>query len=77
MAFERKDMTFALFPNNRKRSDKAPDYQGSVKIDGVEYELAGWKKEGKNGKFVSGTLKPPQGAQQRQQAQEFDDDIGF
>jgi hypothetical protein len=49
---------WTLFRNERKQSDSHADYNGSINIDGVEYWLNGWIKEGKNGKFFSGTVKP-------------------
>ena len=57
---------FALFKNDRKRDDKDADYTGSVNIDGTEYWLNGWVKEGQKGKFFSGTIRPKQQAAQRQ-----------
>lgn len=46
-----------------KKSDKAPDYRANVTIDdatldaivahGGKVSIAGWLREGKNGKFVS------------------------
>jgi hypothetical protein len=56
---------FALFKNDRKRDDKDADYTGSVNIEGVEYWLNGWIKEGAKGKFFSGTVKPKQGGQRQ------------
>lgn len=56
--FEQKDGGGVLFPNNRKKSERAPDHTGEVKINGVLYELAGWQKQGKNGDFISLSIKP-------------------
>ena len=49
---------WTLFKNDRKDSDKHPDYSGTLNVDGVEYWIAGWIKEGKRGKFFSGSIKP-------------------
>lgn len=49
---------FALFKNNNKRDDRDADYTGSVNIEGREFWLNGWIKEGAKGKFFSGTVKP-------------------
>lgn len=38
-----------LFKNDRKETDKHPDYKGSINIDGTEYWLSGWKKQSKDG----------------------------
>jgi hypothetical protein len=48
---------FALFKNNNKRNDRDAEYTGTVNIDGIEYWLNGWVKEGQKGRFFSGTVK--------------------
>lgn len=48
----------ALFKNDRKESDNHPDYKGSVNVGGVEYWLSAWVKDGRNGKFMSLSVKP-------------------
>ena len=50
MAFEQKDFSGSLFRNDRKETDKHPDFTGSAKIDGVEYWVSGWTKQPKDGK---------------------------
>jgi hypothetical protein len=47
-----RDMSGALFRNKLKEKDAQPDYNGDVTIAGVKYRLAGWLKDGKNGKFM-------------------------
>ena len=50
MAFQQRDMTGALFRNEKKGSnERAPGYSGTALIDGREYRIAGWVKEGRNG----------------------------
>ena len=46
-----------LFKNDRKERDNHPDYKGSCEVDGVEYWLSAWIKEGKKGKFQSLSFK--------------------
>lgn len=46
-----------LFKNDRKEQDSHPDYKGSAQIDGVEYWLSAWIKEGQKGKFMSLSFK--------------------
>jgi hypothetical protein len=47
-----------IFKNDKKGNDKAPDYKGTINIEGKEYEIACWIKEGKNGKFFSTSQQP-------------------
>lgn len=51
---------WTLNKNDRKEKDTHPDYKGSLNVDGVDYWIDGWIKEGANGKFISGSLKPKQ-----------------
>lgn len=47
-----------LFKNDRKESDKHPDYKGNVNVDGVEFWLSAWIKDGAKGKFMSLSIQP-------------------
>lgn len=43
-----------LFKNDKKATDKHPDYKGSCEIEGQEYWLSAWVRESKSGsKFLS------------------------
>lgn len=50
----------ALFTNDRRTSDRAPNYKGSVTLeDGREYWVSGWVKNTRSGdKFLSLALQP-------------------
>lgn len=39
---EQRDNSGALFKNDKKSSEKAPDYKGPAMVDGQEYEIAAW-----------------------------------
>ena len=57
MAFEQRDNSGALFKNDKKGNEKAPDYTGNCMVDGFEYRIAAWVKEGNKGKFMSVTFQ--------------------
>ena len=47
------DMSGILFAEREKKSERAPDYTGKLTMGGTEYRLAGWKKQGSRGTFLS------------------------
>lgn len=70
------NMSGVLFPNKDKEGQQ-PDYRGECEINGKKYEIAGWKKQSKNGnpflsmKFQEPRQKPPEKKVTRDNA--FDD----
>jgi len=42
-----------LFKNDKEGNEKRPDYKGSIQIEGTEYWLSAWIRDGKKGKFMS------------------------
>lgn len=57
MSREEKDMSGVLFINDRKESDKHPDWSGKGLVNGRPVWISGWKKEGAKGKFISLAFK--------------------
>lgn len=55
---ERRDNSGVLFKNDRKEQDTHADYRGSITINGMEYWLDAWIKQGAKGKFMSLSAKP-------------------
>lgn len=49
MAFEKRNMTGALFANKHRSADNHPVMKGYVVVNGVEFELAGWSKQTRAG----------------------------
>ena len=57
---EKKDNSGALFTNNKREKETHPHYQGKATINGADYYVSSWVKEGKGGKFLSLSFKPVQ-----------------
>jgi hypothetical protein len=53
MAYVPKEGSGSLFKNTRKTTENHPDLTGSISLNGKEFWLSAWKKEGKNGPFYS------------------------
>lgn len=51
--------TGALFKNDKKQSERHPDYRGSANVNGVEYWMSAWIKKSKSGQtFMSFSYTP-------------------
>lgn len=56
--FERKNGTGNLFLNENKKTDKHPDMTGTLlSLDGIEYYISAWTREGKKGKYLSISIR--------------------
>lgn len=58
MAYEKKDMSGTLFKNDKREKDSHPNATGTAIINGVEYWVSAWTKDGQKGKFQSLSFKP-------------------
>lgn len=58
MERQARDNSGVLFKNDKKESEKHPDYKGSMIVNGTDYWLSAWIKEGKSGKFMGLALSP-------------------
>lgn len=66
MTGEKRDNSGALFKAKPNENPKWPQYEGSVMVDGREFWISAWIKEGKSGKFFSLAFKPKPSAKSRE-----------
>jgi uncharacterized protein (DUF736 family) len=67
--------TGALFKNDKKQSDRHPDYNGSCEVNGVEMWMSSWIKTSKAGKkFMSFSFNPKDQPSAAQPTADTDDD---
>jgi hypothetical protein len=57
VSYEERDNSGSLFVNDRKETDKHPDWSGKGIIDGKPVWISAWKKEGAKGKYLSLAFK--------------------
>jgi len=80
MAYEPQPNKTNLFRNDRKEQETHADWQATVEIDGKNYYINGWDKQGSKGPFISLSFKEKvtklDNMRNEQQAptQSFDDD---
>lgn len=85
MAFELQEGQMFIFTNKGRDAERnQATHNGSVKIDGVEYWVNCWIKDGKNGRFFSCNLKEkeekyqkPETPTKRHGEDDFDEDVPF
>jgi hypothetical protein len=78
---EKRDNSGVLFKNDKIENDRSPTYKGNITVDGKDYWLSAWVKEGKSGKFMGLAVSPKEPMakhSERSKATGFDsDDMPF
>jgi len=76
-----RDNSGVLFSNDKKDNERAPHYKGNITVDGKDYWLSAWVKEGKSGKFMGLAVSPKEEyiakPSERSKATDFDSDDGI
>jgi hypothetical protein len=55
---EKRDNSGVLFKADNRDNERAPHYKGNITVNGQDYWLSAWIKEGKSGKFMGLALSP-------------------
>ncbi|MEN9719852.1 MAG: hypothetical protein RIT13_557 [Pseudomonadota bacterium] len=69
----KRDNSGVLFKSDKKDKPTSPDYKGNITVDGVDYWLSAWIKEGKNGKFMGLAVNPKEEKAPSPKKASFDD----
>lgn len=76
--YQMNDNSGTLFKNAKKTQENHPDFNGTVKINGVEMWISGWTKVNQDGsKRISLSFKPKDGAPQPPREKSILDDDDF
>ena len=67
-----------LFKAKDRKSDKHPEYTGSMNVDGTDHWLSAWVNESKAGqKYFSLSIKPKSEPKAPPKSEDFDEEIPF
>jgi hypothetical protein len=75
---EKRDNSGVLFKSDKIENERSPQYKGNITVDGKDYWLSAWIKEGKSGKFMGLAVSPKEEykpkTSERSKATNFDDE---
>jgi len=75
------NLTGALFKNDRKETEKHPDYKGQAEIEGTEYWVSAWaNKSSKGVSYMSLKFSAKDGEAKKKPApadDDFSDEVPF
>ena len=78
---EKRDNSGVLFKSDKRDNERAPHYKGNITVEGKDYWLSAWIKEGKSGKFMGLAVNPkdsqPPASNPRKATNITDDDLPF
>ena len=63
----------SLFKNDRKETDKHPNYKGSLNVAGTDYWISAWIKKSKEGSTFMSLSVEEKGKDNRKTVVEIDD----
>jgi hypothetical protein len=74
--FQMKDGEGSLFKNEKKSKDTDAEYNGSVRVNGIDFTINAWKKQAKSGlSYLKMSVRPKSETNKR--SAEFNDEISF
>ena len=75
-----RDNSGVLFKSDKIENERSPQYKGNITVDGKDYWISAWVKEGKSGKFMGLAVSPKEEYQPKQapkKASIADEDLPF
>ena len=73
-----RDNSGVLFKSDKIENERSPQYKGNITVDGKDYWISAWIKEGKSGKFMGLAVSPKEEFKakpsERSKATNFDSD---
>jgi hypothetical protein len=81
MEREARNNSGVLFKSDKRDNERAPHYKGNITVDGKDYWLSAWIKDGKSGKFMGLAVSPkeaqPTPVKASNSVADMDNDVPF
>jgi hypothetical protein len=74
---EKRNNSGVLFKADKIENERSPQYKGNITVEGKDYWISAWVKEGKSGKFMGLAVSPKEEYKakpsERSKSTDFDD----